>query len=56
MIYAGFQIRRNSKPLSKTLFTLHRKVINTCSLETCTGEEFTPLFTTLHAKPLTENL
>ena len=42
----GFAIRRNSKPLSKTLFTLHRKVINTCRLKTCTGEEFTPLFTT----------
>ena len=36
--------------------TLHQKVINTCSLWTCTCEEFTPLFTTLHAEPLTENL
>ena len=25
------QIRRNSKPLSKTLFTLHQKGINICS-------------------------
>jgi len=40
-----FAIRRNSKPLSKVLFTLHRKDINICNLETCTGEEFTPLFT-----------
>ena len=44
----GFAIRRNSKPLSKILFTLHRKVINICSLETCTDEEITSLFTTLH--------
>ena len=43
-----FAIRRNSKPLSKALFTLHRKDINICKLETCTGEELTPLFTTLH--------
>ena len=43
-----FAIRRNSTPLSKTLFTLHRKDINICNLETCTGEELTPLFTTLH--------
>ena len=28
MIYAGFQIRRNSKPLSKTLFTLHQHSIS----------------------------
>ena len=44
----GFAIRRNSKPLSKILFTLHRKVINICSLETCTDEEITSLFPTLH--------
>ena len=43
-----FAIRRNSTPLSKTLFTLHRNGINICNLETCTGEELTPLFTTLH--------
>ena len=43
-----FAIRRNSKPLSKALFTLHRKDINICKLETCTDEELTPLFTTLH--------
>ena len=48
-----FAIRRNSKPLSKVLFTLHRKDINICNLETCTGEELTPLFTTLHPEPLT---
>ena len=36
------------KLLSKTLFTLHQKIINVCRLKTCTGEEFTPLFTTLH--------
>ena len=29
----------------KILFTLHRKVINICSLETCTDEEITSLFT-----------
>ena len=40
-----FAIRLNSTPLSKTLFTLHRKGINICNLETCTGEELTPLFT-----------
>ena len=40
-----FAIRRNSKPLSKVLFTLHRKDINICNLETCTGEELTPLYT-----------
>ena len=43
-----FAIRRNSTPLSKTLFTLHRNGINICNLETCAGEELTPLFTTLH--------
>jgi len=43
-----FAIRRNSTPLSKTLFTLHRKDINICNLETCTDEELTSLFTTLH--------
>ena len=32
----------------KILFTLHRKGINICSLETCTDEEITSLFTTLH--------
>ena len=48
-----FAIRRNSTPLSKTLFTLHRNGINICNLETCTGEELTPLFTTLHPEPLT---
>ena len=48
----GFAIRRNSKPLSKILFTLHRKVINICSLETCTDEEITSLFTTLHLSHL----
>ena len=37
-----------SKPLSKTLFTLHRKSINICNLRTCTNEESVPLFTTLH--------
>ena len=40
-----FAIRRNSKPLSKALFTLHRNGINICNLETCTGEELIPLFT-----------
>ena len=40
-----FAIRRNSKPLSKALFTLHRKDINICKLETCTGEEW---YVTLH--------
>ena len=30
MIYAGFQIRRNSKPLSKTLFTLHGNGVSVC--------------------------
>ena len=44
-----FAIRLNSTPLSKTLFTLHRKGINICNLETCTGEELTPLFT--HSSP-----
>ena len=47
-LFCGFAIRRNSKPLSKILFTLHRKGINLCNLETCTGEVLTPLFTTLH--------
>lgn len=31
-LFRGFAIRRNSTPLSKTLFTLHRKCINTCNL------------------------
>ena len=44
-----FAIRRNSTPLSKTLFTLHRKDINICNLETCTDEELTSLFT--HSSP-----
>ena len=44
-----FAIRLNSTPLSKTLFTLHQKIINVCRLKTCTGEEFTPLFT--HSSP-----
>ena len=30
MIYAGFQIHRNSKPLSKTLFTLHGNGVSAC--------------------------
>ena len=47
--FCGFAIRRNSKPLSKILFTLHRKGINICNLETCTGEVLTPLFT--HSSP-----
>ena len=38
------------------LFTLHRKSINICNLETCTGEEFAPLFTTLHPKKICINL
>ena len=48
-----FAIRCNSTPLSKTHFTLHKNGINICNLETCTGEELTPLFTTLHPEPLT---
>ena len=36
----------------KILFTLHRKDINICSLETYTDEEITSLFTTLHLSHL----
>ena len=51
-----FAIRRNSKPLSKALFTLHRNGINICNLETCTGEELIPLFTSRTRSRLPENL
>ena len=37
------------------LFTLHRKNINICNLETCTGEESAPLFITLHPKKICVN-
>ena len=44
----SFRLQVDRKLLSKIPFTLHQKDINICSLKTCTGEELTPLFTTLH--------
>ena len=50
-----FAIRRNSKPLSKTLFTLHKNRVSICIKGICAGEELrstlhhsSPLFTTFH--------
>ena len=40
-----FAIRRNSKPLSKTLFTLHKNMVSICIKGICAGEE---LRSTLH--------
>ena len=55
-LYDGLQIRRNSKPLSKTLFTLHRKGVSVCIRAACTGEELHQLFTTLHPLFTRKNL